>query len=44
MINLTEEEKEKGAKDRWDSVAAEPLEDHPIPKELLEKWKKEGKI
>lgn len=44
MIKLTEEEKERGAKDRWDSIAAEPLKDHPIPKELLEKWKKEGKI
>ncbi len=44
MIILTEEEKEKGANDRWDSVAAEPLEDHPIPEELLEKLKKEGKI
>ena len=41
---MTEEEKQKGAEERWDSVASEPLEDHPIPDEILEKWKREGKI
>ena len=41
---MTEEEKQKGAEERWDSVASEPLEDHPIPDELLEKLKREGRI
>ena len=41
---MTEEEKRKGAEERWDSVASEPLENHQIPDELLEKWKREGRM
>ena len=41
---MTEEEKQKGVNERWDSVASEPLEDHPIPDELLKKWKEEGRV
>lgn len=44
MEKLSEEEKKKGAQDRWDSIASEPIKNLPVPKELLEKWKKEGKI
>ena len=44
MNRMTEEEREKGAEERWDSVAAEPLQNHPIPKDLLEKWKEESRI
>ena len=44
MNIMTDEEMQKGADERWDSVASEPLEDHPIPKELFEKLRSEGRL
>ena len=44
MLKLTDEEKEKGAEERLDSIASEPLQDHPIPEDLLEKLRKEGRL
>lgn len=39
---MTDEEKE--AEKRWDSVTSEPLSDYPIPKDLLDKLKREGRL
>ena len=41
-VKMSVEEMEKKAVERWDSIAAEPIEDHPIPEHLKEKLRKAG--